>query len=83
MKVAVELISYEGPPPAVCGTDGRGALDLAAGASVADAVRALGLAADDSMMTLVNGDAVPLGARTGHALAEGDVLTLFPPIKGG
>lgn len=83
MRIEVELISYDGPLPAACGAGGRGALELAANATVADAVRALGLATDDSLMTLVNGDAVPVGARAGQALADGDRLTLFPPIKGG
>lgn len=54
-------------------------LDVAEGSSVADVALALGIPADLSRIALVNdGD-----ADDGRRLAEGDVVTLFPPLAGG
>lgn len=54
-------------------------LDLPAGSSPRDVLRALAIAEPDVAILLVNGrDADPL-----HALADGDVVSLFPPVGGG
>ncbi|MBS1138025.1 MAG: mut7-C ubiquitin family protein, partial [Proteobacteria bacterium] len=34
-------------------------------------------------LVLINGHYVPPGARRSHALREGDVLAIWPPIAGG
>jgi len=53
--------------------------DLPEGATVADVVRSLAIPPDLECLKVVNGlDAVP-----DHRLAEGDVLSLFPPLAGG
>ncbi len=50
---------------------------------VADALSQLGLARPDSHATLLNDETVPAGRRAETALKAGDILTVFPPIKGG
>lgn len=54
-------------------------LSLPEGVKVADVVRRLDLPADLDYLTVVNG----LDAALDHPLAEGDVLSLFPPLAGG
>jgi hypothetical protein len=54
-------------------------LDRPAGATVAAAMRALGLPGDLECLKVVNG----VDADAGHALGEGDVLTVCPPLVGG
>jgi sulfur carrier protein ThiS len=34
-------------------------------------------------LVLINGNFIPPAAREEHALAEGDVLAIWPPIAGG
>jgi molybdopterin converting factor small subunit len=53
--------------------------DLPDGASVADVVRSLAIPPDLECLTVVNG----LDAALDHRLAEGDVLSMFPPLAGG
>lgn len=61
---------------------GRGdsvVLDLPEGTTVDQAVRVLRIPPQMERLTVVNGrDAAP-----GQTLAEGDVLSLFPPLAGG
>lgn len=83
MRIAVKLVSLDGRPPAGFGDDGEGALEVAAGATLADALRSLGLPSDEPYATLLNGEPVAAGARGRRRLAPGDALTVFPPIKGG
>ncbi len=58
-------------------------IELAPGATMADAMTALDLPAAESYVTLVNGEIVGAAERAGHGLAEDDALVVFPPIKGG
>ena len=58
-------------------------IELASGATTADALAALDLPAAESYVTLVNGEIVRAAERAGRKLAEGDALIVFPPIKGG
>ena|GEM_PF-264604 len=83
MKIPVRLISIDAPPPPGFDDAGEGAVELDHGASLADALRRLGLPADEPYATLVNGEPVAAGERRRRRLAAGDQLTLFPPIKGG
>ena len=83
MKVRVKLIAIidQRRPP----DDGvnDSVIELAPGATAADALAALDLPAAESYVTLVNGEIVRAAERAGRALAEDDALTVFPPIKGG
>jgi molybdopterin converting factor small subunit len=54
-------------------------VDVAAGSTVVDVVRALGIPAELSRIVLVNGQE----AEETEALHAGDVVTLFPPLAGG
>ena len=58
-------------------------LELAPGATMADALTALDLPAAESYVTLVNGEIVRVAERARRRLAQGDALIVFPPIKGG
>jgi sulfur carrier protein ThiS len=73
----VALEAYDFP-----GKD-KESLDLANGANVVDALHALGLEEDTFYLTLQNDTSVPKTLRSKTELKEGDVLTLFYPIKGG
>jgi sulfur carrier protein ThiS len=54
-------------------------LDVPAGSTVRDVMQHLGIPADLERVSLVNGgDAAPE-----HALTQGDVVTVFPPLAGG
>lgn len=63
--------------------DGKAELNLEEGADVAQALDALGLVQSGSFMTLVNDMSIPRSERAATVLADGDILTLFSPIKGG
>jgi len=58
-------------------------LDLAEGATIAQAVEPLHLPPKLVHLVLVNGVYVPPAQRAEHRLAEGDVLAIWPPIAGG
>jgi molybdopterin converting factor small subunit len=54
-------------------------LDVPPGTTVAELVESLGIPNDLECLRVVNGhDAAPA-----HRLADGDVLSLFPPLAGG
>ena len=60
--------------------DGDGVtVALAAGATLADALAPLGIPSSEEYVAVVNGVHVDLDAH----LADGDELTLFPPLSGG
>jgi molybdopterin converting factor small subunit len=60
--------------------DGDGVtLALAVGATLADALAPLGIPPSEEYVAVVNGVHVDLDAR----LADGDEVTLFPPLSGG
>ena len=79
MKVEVHLFATLAPYlPAGAAGDGV-TLDLPDGTSVAEVIRSLELPRDLECLVVVNGrDAPP-----DHRLADGDVLSLFPPLAGG
>ncbi len=54
-------------------------LDLPDGTTVSDIARQTGIAEKDLALMLVNGRHVELN----HVLADGDTLSLFPPVGGG
>jgi molybdopterin converting factor small subunit len=61
-------------------TGGVTELELEAGGSVASALQKLGIAARGVHLVMVNGQ---METDTTRALADGDELTLFPPVAGG
>jgi sulfur carrier protein ThiS len=58
-------------------------LDVAEGARPVDVMGVLGLPLDDGYLTILNGDLLPIAEREVRALAAGDELGIFPPLKGG
>lgn len=79
MKVAVQLTATLRAylPPGTRGD--RVVLDVPDGATVDQVVHSLRIPSELERLTVVNGrDAVP-----DQPLAEGDVLSVFPPLAGG
>jgi molybdopterin converting factor small subunit len=60
--------------------DGRSAtLEVPPGSTAAEVIRTLGIPEGTPFLVMVNGrEAAPE-----HPLADGDVLSLFPPLAGG
>lgn len=58
-------------------------LDLEAGTTVQAVIERHNLPPKLVHLVLVNGHFVPAEERSGRALAEGDVLAIWPPIAGG
>ncbi len=83
MKIAVKLIAIVGRRASPEGAGGEAVIELAQGATPEDALAALDLPPEETYVTLVNGEIVPPDARALQRLKENDVLTVFPPLKGG
>lgn len=61
-------------------SDGRSAtLEIPDGGMVGDVVRSLGIPGDTPFITMINGR----DAALDQPLADGNVLSLFPPLAGG
>jgi sulfur carrier protein ThiS len=58
-------------------------LELADGATIAQVVAPFNLPPKLVHLVLVNGHYIDPAARAGHALRDGDVLAIWPPIAGG
>ncbi|MDX1425799.1 MAG: MoaD/ThiS family protein [Kiloniellales bacterium] len=56
---------------------------LAEGTTVAGALADLGVPEGLCHLVLVNGIFVPPGQRKSATIAEGDVLSVWPPVAGG
>ena len=65
-------------PPGAQG--GTAAMELAPGATVADVLEKLGLGAGHVHLVMVNG---AMETDRQRLLADGDELTVFPPVAGG
>lgn len=79
MKVAVHLFAHLARylPP---GAEGDGVtLELAPGTTVGQVIERLGIPPAASALAVING----LDAGPEQTLADGDVLTMFPPLAGG
>lgn len=59
--------------------EGAAVLDVAAGSTVRDVIRSLGIPADFDHVTLIDG----CDSRPGSVLREGQILTVYPPLMGG
>ena len=58
-------------------------IEVAADATPMDVVRQLGMPEDGSYLIILNGATVPKAERPTHRLADGDKLSIMPPLKGG
>lgn len=63
-------------------TGNRARLSLGDATTVSALMRQLGLPAA-TYLVIVNGALVPESARDTHALADGDEISINPPLKGG
>jgi molybdopterin converting factor small subunit len=84
MKIEFKLYASLGEylPPAVR-QDNRMTLDVADGATIGQVTEPFRLPEKLVHLVLVNGVYVPPQQRLTHALKEGDVLAIWPPIAGG
>jgi len=83
LKVHVKLVAHAGKAVAGIGPNGEGTLDVPERSSVADIMARLDVARETLTMALVNEAVVRPALQQSHAMADGDVLTVFPPIEGG
>ena len=58
-------------------------LTVADGATIAQVIEPFALPPKLVHLVLVNGKYIPPTQRDSHALQEGDVLAIWPPIAGG
>lgn len=58
-------------------------LDLSPGATVLDVIRAQQIPEPLCAIVLVDGKWVPLAERATRALADNEVLAIWPPVAGG
>ena len=79
MKVEVRLFATLARYLPRSATGDSATFDLPDGASVADIVSSLAVPPDLECLTVVNGR----DAARDHRLADGDVLSIFPPLAGG
>lgn len=79
-KLYASLTSYL-PPERQAGNAVE--IDVGHGASVAEVIAPFNLPLKQVHLVLINGHYVPPEQRTSRALAEGDVLAIWPPIAGG
>jgi len=78
MRITIKLVSLGGS------RDGGNAEHTVGEDFVLGDVPALvGLEHEESLAMLVNNMPVAPAERATHTLSEGDVVTVFPPIKGG
>lgn len=80
MQVQVKLFATlrKHLPPGA--SAGKATLTLPAGATLRDLIQHLNIPQDMAQMVLVNGEQTREFER---ALAEGDAVSIFPPVAGG
>ena len=84
MKIEFKLYASLGQYlPAEVRQDNRMPLDIAEGATIGEVIEPFSLPQKLVHLVLVNGVYVPPEQRFTHALKEGDVLAIWPPIAGG
>ena len=62
---------------------GRARMELPGGSSVADLLAVLGIEAGRPLLAILNGAVVAPDERASARLADGDTLSLAPPIRAG
>ncbi len=84
MKIEFKLYASLGQYlPAEVRQNNRMPLEIAEGASIGQVIEPFGLPPKLVHLVLVNGVYVAPENRLTHALKEGDVLAIWPPIAGG
>jgi sulfur carrier protein ThiS len=84
MKIEFKLYASLGDYlPAAVRYDNRMPLEVAPGATIREVIEPFGLPEKMVHLVLVNGVYVAPEQRMTHALREGDVLAIWPPIAGG
>lgn len=84
MKIEFKLYASLGQYlPAAVRQDNRMPLEVAEGATIREIIEPFGLPEKMVHLVLVNGVYVAPEQRMTHALKEGDVLAIWPPIAGG
>jgi sulfur carrier protein ThiS len=84
MRITFKLYASLGEYLPHEGRDGNQvALDVAAGATVAEVIAPFHLPMKLVHLVLINGHFVPPEQRGSRVLAEGDVVAIWPPIAGG
>ena len=83
MKVPVKLLSPAGDVPKGFDSFGESEMDVATGTTVADIMGQIELPKEEFYTSLVDGQPVVPEDRAGHALHDGDEITLLPAIQGG
>jgi sulfur carrier protein ThiS len=84
MRVTLKLyatLTDHLPPAARAGN--RVELDIAPGSTIPEVIAPFNLPQKLVHLVLVNGVFIPPAQRATHALLEGDVLAIWPPIAGG
>lgn len=83
MQVTVKLYATLGDYLPGGSRNNRAEIEVADGATVAEALQPFGLPSRLTHLVLVNGTFVPPDERAGKVLRDGDVLAVWPPIAGG
>lgn len=81
MRVHVEVGGYlvEHLP----GGEGEQVLELPDGTTALDVMKRIGLPLEESYLVVLNDSVLTSADRATRALAEGDRLSLMPPLRGG
>ena len=84
MQITFKLFASLGDYlPAAVRPGNEMALPVAEGATIAQVIEPFGLPPKLVHLVLVNGRYIAPEQRAAHALADGDVLAIWPPIAGG
>ena len=84
MKVSLKLYAnFTDHLPAESRRGNRVELEVPEGTTITQLIEPFGLPPKLVHLVLVNGVYIQPGQRASHALVEGDVLAIWPPIAGG
>jgi len=84
MQITCKLFASLGDPlPAAVRPGNEMPLTVAEGATIAQVIEPFALPPKLVHLVLVNGKYIEPAQRAAHALREGDVLAIWPPIAGG
>ncbi len=83
MKIRLRFIIVDVPAGLDVGADGCSVIDLPDGQAVDMALASFSLPSEETYLTLVNDESIPVDDRSARHLQEGDLLTIFSPLKGG